>query len=78
MPVIFAATKARVTAATGPIRVLQDPTEFIYKRDAREKIGFTKAINSGKDEEGRLRENSILHRHVAWPYSTTSLSEFVS
>ncbi len=55
----FAATKARVSAATGPILVLQDTTEFIYKRDAPEKIGFTKAINSGRDKQGRLREHTL-------------------
>ena len=55
----FAATKARVSAASGPILVLQDTTEFIYKRDAPEKIGFTKAINSGRDKQGRLREHTL-------------------
>jgi hypothetical protein len=55
----FAATKSRVSAATGTILVLQDTTEFIYKRNAPEKIGFTKAINSGRDKHGRLREHTL-------------------
>lgn len=55
----FAATKSRVSAATGTILVLQDTTEFIYKRNAPEKIGFTKAINSGRDNHGRLREHTL-------------------
>jgi hypothetical protein len=55
----FAATKTRVSAATGPILVLQDTTEFSYKRDAPEKIGFTKAINTGRDQQGRLREHTV-------------------
>jgi hypothetical protein len=55
----FAATKARFDASEGPVLVLQDTTEFIYKRNRPEKIGFTKAINSGRDSQGRLREHTL-------------------
>jgi hypothetical protein len=56
----FAATKSRMSATTGTILILQDTTEFIYKRNAPEKIGFTKAINSGRDTHGRLREHTCV------------------
>jgi hypothetical protein len=55
----FAATRKRFAATTGTVLVLQDTTEFIYKRNKPEKIGFTKAINSGRDREGRLREHTL-------------------
>ncbi|ODT78107.1 MAG: transposase [Pelagibacterium sp. SCN 64-44] len=38
----FAATALRIRAADGPILILQDTTEFTFKRCAPEKIGFTK------------------------------------
>lgn len=38
----FAATALRIQAADGPILILQDTTEFTFKRSAPEKIGFTK------------------------------------
>ena len=38
----FAASALRIQAADGPILILQDTTEFTFKRSAPEKIGFTK------------------------------------
>lgn len=55
----FAATRERFAVTAGPVLVLQYTTEFVYKRDKPEKIGFTKAINSGRDREGRLREHTL-------------------
>jgi hypothetical protein len=49
----FAATQARACDAKGPILVLQDTTEFHYKRDAPEKIGFIKTINGGNYKAGQ-------------------------
>lgn len=55
----FEATRDRVAAAEGPILVVQDTTEFSYQRERPELIGFTKSINSGKDNTGRLRHHTI-------------------
>jgi hypothetical protein len=55
----FEATRDRVAAAEGPILILQDTTEFSYQREKPELIGFTKSINSGKDNAGRLRHHTI-------------------
>lgn len=37
----FQATRERAQASTGPLLVLQDTTEFSYKRDKPELVGFT-------------------------------------
>ncbi|WP_150121068.1 IS4/Tn5 family transposase DNA-binding protein, partial [Sulfitobacter sp. HI0076] len=43
----FAATGLRFEATNGPILILQDTTEFTFKRSAPEKVGFTK-ISTGR------------------------------
>ena len=53
------ATKARYAASDGPILVLQDTTEFIYKCRNPHDVGFTKSVNSGRDKSGRLRHHAI-------------------
>jgi len=55
----FEATRLRFLAATGPVLVVQDTTEFTYKRNAPERIGFTTSVNSGRDSQGRLREHTL-------------------
>lgn len=55
----FAATRARYAACQGPVLVLQDTTEFTYQRRNPGEVGFTKAINSGRDKEGRLRHHAV-------------------
>jgi hypothetical protein len=55
----FQTTRARFAAAAGPILVLQDTTEFTYKRERPELIGLTKSINSGRDKAGRLRKHAV-------------------
>lgn len=49
--------------------ILQDTTEFSYKRDAPEKIGFTGKTNSRKDKAGRLQKHTVcgmlMHSSVA-------------
>ncbi len=55
----FEATRLRVAAASGPVLLLQDTTEFIYKRRHPERIGFTKTVNGGKDRCGRWREHTL-------------------
>ena len=52
----FQSTRARFAASKGTVLVLQDTTEFTYRRERPELIGFTKSINSGKDKAGRLRK----------------------
>ena len=42
----FAATAERFAATTGTILVLQDTTEFSFKRERPEQIGFTKSIRT--------------------------------
>ena len=42
----FAATKARMAAAKGPILILHDTTEFSFKRDKPDSIGKTTILAS--------------------------------
>ena len=39
--------------------MIQDTTEFAYKREASDKIGMTKSVNSGRDKRGRLRHHTV-------------------
>ncbi|GGX97903.1 hypothetical protein GCM10007160_26950 [Litchfieldella qijiaojingensis] len=43
----FAASALRIQATDGPILILQDTTEFSFKRSSPEKIGFTK-VSAGR------------------------------
>jgi len=55
----FAATRDRFWRTDGPVLLIQDTTEFIYKRERPRDVGFTKAINSGRDKRGRLRHHTL-------------------
>jgi len=55
----FRATRDRAQASSGPLLILQDTTEFSYKRNEPEKIGFTTKTNTGKDEAGRWRMHTV-------------------
>lgn len=55
----FQSTRQRVDASVGPLLILQDTTEFSYKRDAPERIGFTGETNSRRDKAGRLRRHTV-------------------
>mgnify|MGYP001294785579 CR=1 FL=1 len=55
----FAATRDRFGRTEGPILLIQDTTEFVYKRERPRDIGFTKAINSGRDKLGRVRHHKL-------------------
>ena len=55
----FAATRVRCDEGDGPILVLQDTTEFTYQRRDPHAIGFTKSVNSGRDQDGRLRHHAV-------------------
>lgn len=47
------ATRDRAQASCGPLLILQDTTEFSYKRDKPELIGFKGVTHSRRDEAGR-------------------------
>jgi len=55
----FGATRDRFARSDGPILLIQDTTEFVYKRERPRDIGFTKAINSGRDKQGRIRHHKL-------------------
>lgn len=65
----FQATRDRAQAAAGPLLILQDTTEFSYKREEPEAIGFTGMTNSGRDKDGRLRQHTtcgiLMHSSLA-------------
>jgi hypothetical protein len=53
------ATRDRAQASVGPLLILQDTTEFSYKRDKPELIGFTGQAISRKDETGRWKKHKV-------------------
>ena len=55
----FAATRARYDNSRGPVLLIQDTTEFSYKRAVPRLIGMTKSVNSGRDDRGRLRHHTV-------------------
>ena len=54
----FQATHDRAQASASPLLILQDTTEFSYKREEPEAIGFKGLTNSGRDKAGRLRQHT--------------------
>ncbi len=65
----FQATRERVQASSGPLLILQDTTEFSYKRDKPELIGFKGKTFSRRDETGRPRQHTtcgiLMHSSLA-------------
>ncbi len=55
----FAPTAKRFAATDGMILVLQDTTEFSFKRERPEEIGFTKSVRTRDTKEGRKRVHSV-------------------
>jgi hypothetical protein len=55
----FEATRGRVAASGGPILVVQDTTEFSYRRSRPERIGATTVAPSRRDADGRFRLHTI-------------------
>jgi hypothetical protein len=55
----FSATRGRYDETDGPILILQDTTEFTYQRRDPHAVGFTKSVNSGRDQGGRLRHHAV-------------------
>ena len=65
----FAAARERFRACPGVVLLLQDTTEFTYRRASATAIGVTKSVNSGRDAEGRWRHHTLcgllLHTSLA-------------
>lgn len=55
----FAASGLRIQATEGPILILQDTTEFSFKRASPGNIGFTKTSCGRKTKEGRHSQHTI-------------------
>src|SRR5882724_2648927 len=65
----FGATQDRCAATAGPILVLHDTTEFVYKRDDIGAIGITRKAVAGKYRDGKLRHYTtcgiLMHSSLA-------------
>jgi hypothetical protein len=63
----FAASALRIQATEGPILILQDTTEFNFKRADPDKIGFTKVSTGRKQKDGRFQKFTVcgLLMHVS-------------
>jgi hypothetical protein len=55
----FAASALRIQATEGPILILQDTTEFSFKRAAPEKIGFTRIATGPKGKDRRHQKYRV-------------------
>jgi hypothetical protein len=71
----FRSTRGRVAAADGPILVLQDTTEFSYKRARPERIGALTTAPSRREADGRLRMHTVcgLLMHASLAVTTDGL-----
>ncbi|EAQ23795.1 hypothetical protein ROS217_00425 [Roseovarius sp. 217] len=63
----FAASDLRTRATDGPILILQDITEFSFKRAEPEKVGFTGTSCGRKMKDGRHQSHAIcgIRMHVS-------------
>lgn len=55
----FEATRSRFTASQGHVLILQDTTEFSYKRERPELIGSTHKVATRKDDSGRSSMHTV-------------------
>src|SRR4051794_7807309 len=55
----FQATRDRFATTNGLILVVQDTTEFTFRREHPEAIGTTYRVNSGRDRAGRFRMHTV-------------------
>jgi hypothetical protein len=71
----FRSTRGRVAAADGPILVLQDTTEFSYRRARPERIGALTTSPSRRTADGRLRMRTVcgLSMHASLAVTTDRL-----
>jgi hypothetical protein len=65
----FQATRERAQASSGPLLILQDTTEFSFKRDKPELIGFKGVTHSRRDKAGRPQPHTtcgiLMHSSLA-------------
>ena len=71
----FHSTHSRVAATDGPILVLQDTTEFSYKRARPKLIGAITTAPSRREADGRLRMHTVcgLLMHASLAVTTEGL-----
>src|SRR3954453_17887104 len=71
----FRSTRSRVAAADGPILVLQDTTEFSYRRARPERIGAITTAPSRRGANGQLRMHTVcgLLMHASLAVTTDGL-----
>lgn len=55
----FQSTQQRAEAAEGPILVLHDTSEFVYKREDETILGLIGTTTTGRAAEGRLRHHTV-------------------
>ncbi|MEJ0050937.1 MAG: IS4 family transposase [Methylovirgula sp.] len=68
----FEATRGRVTEAEGPILVLHDTTEFSFKREKPDLIGFT-GKTAGRTQCGVLMHSSLAVTTEGLPFGLTAI-----
>jgi len=65
----FQATRDRAQASAGPLLILQDTTEFSFKRDKPELVGFKGVTHSRRDKAGRPQPHTtcgiLMHSSLA-------------
>jgi len=71
----FHSTRQRFAATEGVILVVQDTTEFSFRRERAERVGLTCRVNSGKDKVGRFRMHTVcgLLMHASLAVTTEGL-----
>src|SRR5947199_7611600 len=71
----FRSTRSRVAAAEGPILVLQDTTEFSYRRARPERVGAVTTAPSRRGADGRLKMRTVcgLLMHASLAVTTDGL-----
>ncbi|HEX2142459.1 MAG TPA: IS4 family transposase, partial [Candidatus Limnocylindria bacterium] len=72
----FHSARQRFAATEGVILVVQDTTEFSFRRERAERVGITCRVNSGKDKAGRSRMHTVcgLLMHASLAVTTEGLS----
>ena len=71
----FHSARRRFAATDGVILVVQDTTEFSFRRERAERVGLTCRVNSGKDKAGRPRMHTVcgLLMHASLAVTTEGL-----
>ena len=68
----FDATRHRFAASDGPILILHDTTEFVWKRRRSEAVRFTTKVRSGKEKHGRERMHTLCELLMHSSLATTT------